>query len=206
MEKESIIPCERVECVFLTPPGSARRRGSIALIGWIAALDGITLGTQEMQRYVWSFADHPAVVTNRRNVKQGSGRQLYDSTIVESGSRCTRDDKAYVLHCTSRRVDRGSDMLRPSPPGFVGRAADRKPADPYNLKPAAGELANFVCGIESFHDHVNQASIIHRVLQADPQQRLVIVCGRIEGRLVEPCLQRNHVHGTIQQDAVRTTA
>jgi hypothetical protein len=34
----------------------------------------------------------------------------------------------------------------------------------------------------------------------------VIVCGRTEGRLVEPCLQRNHVHGTIQQDAVRTTA
>src|SRR5271156_3405232 len=139
-----------------------------ALLYWIFHCFALLLGTvgvviraEKMEGDVGLVADHPAVVT-RRDVEDVSRAYLGDGAVVRCSSCAARDDDADMLDRAARRAGRRTDMQRPSPAWFIGRAADRHAAYPNNLELSFLKGPNFVGLLEPLQHHIHVLS--HRLM------------------------------------------
>lgn len=82
-------------------------------------LPGVRSGTQEVQRNVRLFANHPAVMRLGRNVEKIAGLHFRYPTIGERRRRASRHHHADVLHRAILLADSGTDVLRPLPARLV---------------------------------------------------------------------------------------
>jgi hypothetical protein len=63
--------------------------------------------------------------------------------------------EADVLDSAPGRAGDGADVLRPSPPGFVGGSAERDPAEPDKLQLPFGELSHLIGFVEPLQHDVD---------------------------------------------------
>src|ERR1700726_2665577 len=112
---------------------------------------GVMVRAEKMQGDVRLAADHPAVVS-RCDVEDVSRAHLGDRAVVHRRGRAAGDHDADMLDQAARGANSRADMERPSPAGFIGRAANRHAADPNNLELALLESPNFVGLLEPLQD------------------------------------------------------
>jgi hypothetical protein len=126
-------------------------------------LVGVVVRAEKMQGDVGLVANHPAVVS-WSNVEDVSRAHLSNGAIVHRSCRPARDDDADMLNRATRRANSRTDMERPSPAGFIGRAANRHATYPNNLELALFERSNFVGLLEPLHHYIHVLS--HRLAVA----------------------------------------
>src|SRR5712671_2715748 len=131
-----------------------------ALVYWILhcfdlllGMVGVVVRTEKMQRDVGLIPDHPAVAS-RRDVEDVSRAHLIDVAVVHRSGRPAGDDDPDMLNRAARRAGSRAYMQRPSPAGFIGRAADRHADDPDNLEFAFFEPPNLVRLLEPLQHYI----------------------------------------------------
>ena len=115
--------------------------------------------TQEMERDVLLVSDHPAVVRIRRHVEQLARPKLEDSPIGKRNCRSPSENKSNVLNRAEPCSDGWSNVLRPFPPGLVGRASDRDATEMDELEAALGHLPDLVGFLEPLEDDFGRRRI-----------------------------------------------
>src|SRR5204862_3005384 len=104
---------------------------------------------KKMQRHIPLVADHPAVVRLGRNMKQRSRSELPHPAILERDRCRSLENESEMLDAAQLQANSRTDIDRPPPTRFVGRATDRHPADVHQLEAALGELAQLVRILEA---------------------------------------------------------
>src|ERR1700730_13453279 len=147
-----------------------------ALLYWIfhcfdllSGMVGVVVRAEKMQGDVGLVADHPAVVS-WSNVEDVSRAHISNGAIVHRSCRPARDDDADMLNRATRRANSRADMERPSPTGFIGRAANRHATYPNNLELALFERPNFVRLLKPLQHQIYVLS--HRLVLAICGSRL----------------------------------
>lgn len=118
------------------------------------------IGAQEVQRYVWLVAHHPAVVRDRGNMKEIAGGQLDDVTTDHGCGGTTRHNQPYVLDFAPGGVGGGPDVLAPFPARLVSCATDCHAADMHDFEFALFESAKFVSFVKPLENYFQ--IVLHR--------------------------------------------
>lgn len=97
---------------------------------------------------------HPAIVWNRRYVKESSSAQLDDATIVECGSGDAGKDQSDMFDDASRGIEGASDVFGPLPTGFITCPSKRQTAQSNDFEPALLECPDFIGFLEASENQV----------------------------------------------------
>src|SRR5215207_7287809 len=130
--------------------------------GTTLVLPRIRCGAQQMQRYVWHVADHPAVVFLWGDVKDRSRREVNDSAVVERSRSMAGEHGSEVLHGAPTCADARPHVHRPLPAGLICRPAEGLVGDGYELQSAPVEFSDLVGRLEARKDRVHAAGILSR--------------------------------------------
>jgi hypothetical protein len=87
-------------------------------------------------------------------MEQLARSQLDYPAISEGSGGRAREDQTDVFDGAAGRTHTWAYMGRPTPAGFVGRAADREAADVHQFEPTLGHLSDFVGRFKSLEDDV----------------------------------------------------